>query len=97
MRLLLRSLPQHILSFNRRMSTQTIAVLAESELKNGQMKQVPFANGQVLLSRIDNQIHATSAYCTHYGAPLAKGVLSSGGRIVCPWHGGWPKFTLFLL
>jgi NADPH-dependent 2,4-dienoyl-CoA reductase/sulfur reductase-like enzyme/nitrite reductase/ring-hydroxylating ferredoxin subunit len=87
MRLLLRSLPQHILSFSRRMSTQTIAVLAESELKNGQMKQVPFANGQVLLSRIDNQIHATSAYCTHYGAPLAKGVLSSGGRIVCPWHG----------
>lgn len=23
--------------------------------------------------------------CSHYGAPLAKGVLS-GNRVVCPWH-----------
>ncbi|KAG8790155.1 hypothetical protein FRC17_009002, partial [Serendipita sp. 399] len=30
---------------------------------------------------------STSAYCTHYGAPLAKGVLSADGRITCPWHG----------
>lgn len=34
-----------------------------------------------------DKVHATSAFCTHYGAPLAKGVLTSDGRVVCPWHG----------
>ncbi|KAI0703812.1 hypothetical protein BC835DRAFT_1262345 [Cytidiella melzeri] len=67
---------------------KTIAVLDESELKDGQMKEVSFeGEGKVLLSRLGNSIHATSAFCTHYGAPLAKGVLTADGRVVCPWHG----------
>jgi len=41
----------------------------------------------VLLSRLGDDIHATSAFCTHYGAPLEKGVLTADGRVVCPWHG----------
>ncbi|THH31451.1 hypothetical protein EUX98_g2754 [Antrodiella citrinella] len=70
------------------MSTKTIAVLNETELKDGEMKQVDFeGEGKVLLSRLGDTIHATSAFCTHYGAPLAKGVLTSDGRVVCPWHG----------
>lgn len=69
------------------MSTKTIAVLDDAELQDGQMKEVAFENGNVLLSRLGDKIHATSAYCTHYGAPLATGVLSSDGRVVCPWHG----------
>ncbi|KAF8608560.1 FAD/NAD(P)-binding domain-containing protein [Ceratobasidium sp. AG-I] len=68
-------------------STKSIAVLDESELKDGQMKDVPFEDGKVLLSRLGDKIHATSAFCTHYGAPLAKGVLTNDGRVVCPWHG----------
>ena len=36
--------------------------------------------GKVLLSRLGDQINATSAFCTHYGAPLAKGVLTADGR-----------------
>ncbi|KAK7032856.1 hypothetical protein R3P38DRAFT_2919316 [Favolaschia claudopus] len=71
----------------RRMSLKTLAVLPESELKDGQMKEVAFGDGKVLLSRLGDQVHATSAFCTHYGAPLAKGVLTSDGRVVCPWHG----------
>ena len=35
-------------------------------------KQVDFGEGKVLLSKIGNDIHATSAFCTHYGAPLAS-------------------------
>ncbi|RDB26297.1 Apoptosis-inducing factor 1 [Hypsizygus marmoreus] len=69
------------------MSTKTIAVLDDAELQDGQMKEVSFEEGQVLLSRLGSKIHATSAFCTHYGAPLAKGVLTSDGRVVCPWHG----------
>jgi NADPH-dependent 2,4-dienoyl-CoA reductase/sulfur reductase-like enzyme/nitrite reductase/ring-hydroxylating ferredoxin subunit len=69
------------------MSTKTIAVLDLADLKDGQMKDVPFDSGTVLLSRLGDKVHATSAFCTHYGAPLVKGVLAADGRIVCPWHG----------
>ena len=48
-------------------STKSIAVLDESELKDGQMKDVPFEDGKVLLARLGDKIHATSAFCTHYG------------------------------
>ncbi|KAI0784481.1 hypothetical protein C8Q75DRAFT_779093 [Abortiporus biennis] len=72
----------------RKMSLKTIAVLDESDLKDGEMKQVDFeGEGKVLLSRLGDKIHATSAFCTHYGAPLAKGVLTADARVVCPWHG----------
>ncbi|KAJ7454778.1 hypothetical protein FB451DRAFT_1279347 [Mycena latifolia] len=71
----------------RRMSLKTLAVLPESELKDGQMKEVAFGDGKVLLSRLGDKVHATSAFCTHYGAPLANGVLTADGRVVCPWHG----------
>jgi NADPH-dependent 2,4-dienoyl-CoA reductase/sulfur reductase-like enzyme/nitrite reductase/ring-hydroxylating ferredoxin subunit len=69
------------------MSSKTIEVLDYAELKDGEMKEVSFEEGKVLLSRLGDKIHATSAFCTHYGAPLAKGVLTSDGRVVCPWHG----------
>lgn len=48
-------------------------------------KEVAFeGEGKVLLSRLGDKIHATSAFCTHYGAPLAKGVLTADGRVV--WY-----------
>lgn len=43
--------------------------------------------GKVLLLRVQDKIHATSANCTHYGAPLKNGVLTPEGRLTCPWHG----------
>ncbi|KAF5382137.1 hypothetical protein D9615_004300 [Tricholomella constricta] len=77
----------------RKMSTKTIAVLDDAELQDGQMKEVAFEDGKVLISRLGDKIHATSAFCTHYGAPLAKGVLTSDGRVVCPWHGACFKLS----
>ncbi|ELU42680.1 flavoprotein [Rhizoctonia solani AG-1 IA] len=65
-----------------RMSTKSIPVLDASELPDGQLKQVEFENGHVLLSKIGDKIHATSAFCTHYGV-RSKGVLTKDG----PWHG----------
>ncbi|EPX73286.1 apoptosis-inducing factor Aif1 [Schizosaccharomyces octosporus yFS286] len=41
----------------------------------------------VLLVRAKNQYFATAGKCSHYGAPLVNGAVTSNGRIVCPWHG----------
>lgn len=71
----------------RTMSTKTLPVLDANQLADGQMKEVAFDDGKVLVARLGDKVVSTSAYCTHYGAPLAKGVLSADGRITCPWHG----------
>ena len=44
--------------------------------------------GKVLLLHNGGRVHAMSARCTHYGAPLKNGVASVDGRLMCPWHGG---------
>ena len=62
-----------------------IAVAKTNELQNGQMQQIAVGDSEILLSKIEDKFYATGAFCSHYGAPLAKGVLC-GERIVCPWH-----------
>ena len=65
---------------------QTEAVVAQvNDLQNGQMQQVSVGETKVLLARINGEFHAVGAFCTHYQAPLAQGVLK-GDRLVCPWH-----------
>lgn len=39
----------------------------------------------VLLARVDGELHAIGAKCTHYGGPLGKG-LRVGETVRCPWH-----------
>jgi NADPH-dependent 2,4-dienoyl-CoA reductase/sulfur reductase-like enzyme/nitrite reductase/ring-hydroxylating ferredoxin subunit len=39
----------------------------------------------VLLARLDDGVHAVAAHCTHYGGPLAEGLVE-GDEIRCPWH-----------
>ncbi|KAF2177650.1 rubredoxin-NAD(+) reductase [Zopfia rhizophila CBS 207.26] len=59
-------------------------------LKNGEKQEVEVEGvegGKVLLSKVQDKLHATSANCTHYGAPLKNGVLTGDGRLTCPWHG----------
>jgi len=62
-----------------------IAVAKTTDLENGQMQQLEVEGSQILLSKIDDKFYATGAFCTHYGAPLVKGVLCDE-KIVCPWH-----------
>uniref|UniRef100_A0A8C1UQ23 Apoptosis inducing factor mitochondria associated 5 n=1 Tax=Cyprinus carpio TaxID=7962 RepID=A0A8C1UQ23_CYPCA len=61
-------------------------VCDEAELKDGEMMEVEVGDHNVLLVRCDGVYSAISNQCTHYGAPLSKGVLS-GQRVRCPWHG----------
>ena len=62
-----------------------VAVAKIDALQNGQMQQIAVGDSDILLSKIKDKFYATGAFCSHYGAPLAKGVLC-GERIVCPWH-----------
>ena len=65
--------------------------LTSLDMKNGDKKSVEVEGvegGKVLLCKVQGKVHATSANCTHYGAPLVKGVLAPDGRLTCPWHGG---------
>ena len=62
-----------------------IAVAKVNDLQSGQMQQIDVADSKILLSKVGDKFYATGAFCSHYGAPLAKGVLC-GARIVCPWH-----------
>ncbi len=55
------------------------------DLQDGELKEVQVGETKVLLSRIKGKFHAVGSVCTHYGGPLAEGVLS-GERVYCPWH-----------
>ncbi|KAG0652978.1 Apoptosis-inducing factor 1 [Hyphodiscus hymeniophilus] len=60
------------------------------DLKPGEKREVEvegIEEGKVLLCNVGGKISALGSKCTHYGAPLAKGVLTGDGRITCPWHG----------
>jgi Rieske Fe-S protein len=61
------------------------------DLKPGEKKEVEVEGvdeGKVLLCNVGGKVTAIGSKCTHYGAPLIKGVLTGDGRITCPWHGG---------
>jgi nitrite reductase/ring-hydroxylating ferredoxin subunit len=60
--------------------------LSPGEKKEFEVEGVQDA--KVLLVNHDSKVYALSPKCTHYGAPLVKGVLHQGFRLTCPWHGG---------
>ncbi len=57
-----------------------LAQLADGGLLLGRVGDEP-----VLLARRGEDIFAVAAICTHYGGPLADGLLV-GETIRCPWH-----------
>lgn len=65
--------------------------LSALDLKEGEKREVEVEGveeGKVLLVKFGGKTTALGSKCTHYGAPLAKGVLTGDGRLTCPWHGG---------
>jgi nitrite reductase/ring-hydroxylating ferredoxin subunit len=70
--------------------------IPSEDLKNGEKREVEvegFDETKVLLVKVAHKYHALSPRCTHYGAPLVKGILTGDGRLTCPWHGGVLSLT----
>jgi NADPH-dependent 2,4-dienoyl-CoA reductase/sulfur reductase-like enzyme/nitrite reductase/ring-hydroxylating ferredoxin subunit len=59
--------------------------IALSELRDGGMIAGHVGEEAVLLTRRDEEVFAIGATCTHYGGPLAEGLLV-GEMVRCPWH-----------
>ena len=65
------------------MPAHPVARLAD--LAPGTMTAAKAGDTEVLLCNVGGEVSALHPKCTHYGAPLADGVLN-GHRLVCPWH-----------
>jgi apoptosis-inducing factor 3 len=59
--------------------------IAEADLREGQPLLGEFDGEPVVLVRDQGRVHALGATCTHYGGPLAEGIVARG-TIRCPWH-----------
>jgi NADPH-dependent 2,4-dienoyl-CoA reductase/sulfur reductase-like enzyme/nitrite reductase/ring-hydroxylating ferredoxin subunit len=59
--------------------------IASSELGEGEKIEGLVGGDRVLLVRSGGAVHAIGAQCTHYGAPLANGLVV-GDTIRCPLH-----------
>ncbi len=64
---------------------QWTRVAKEEELAEGKPISVKVGKSTVLIVRQGDNIHACGGKCSHYGGPLAEGLLM-GDVITCPWH-----------
>src|SRR5436190_5008100 len=59
--------------------------IADADVRDG-APLIGHARGEaVILVRDGGRVHALGATCTHYGGPLAEGVVAAGA-VHCPWH-----------
>lgn len=65
--------------------TDFVAVLADSDLAEGQPRRVVHDGVPILLVRRKARIFAMAGTCSHFGAPLAEGKIV-GDSIQCPWR-----------
>src|SRR5579885_3048859 len=63
-----------------------VGAIAETELKDGELKKADVAGVPVLLLRKGGKIEAIVERCSHLGGPLSEGELIENS-VRCPWHG----------
>ena len=65
--------------------SREIDIAKVDELQDGEMKGVEVEGLKILLIRLEGKFYAIGGECSHYGGPLAEGVLC-GEEVTCPWH-----------
>ena len=68
------------------MPKEFVPVLADAELREGEMKRADAGGVPVLLVRCEGDVCALAHKCSHLGGPLSEGKLE-GDVVQCPWHG----------
>ncbi len=68
-----------------------VAVMAEAELRENELRRVDASGMPVMLVRRGNRIYAIAETCAHLGGPLSEGKLEDA-TVRCPWHGS--RFSL---
>ncbi|HEX5313458.1 MAG TPA: Rieske 2Fe-2S domain-containing protein, partial [Gammaproteobacteria bacterium] len=61
------------------------AGVALADIPEGGMVAGHVGDAPVLLARVDGELRAIGAKCTHYGGPLGEGLVV-GETVRCPWH-----------
>ncbi|KAI8158783.1 NADH-dependent flavin oxidoreductase nadA [Colletotrichum sp. SAR 10_70] len=72
------------------MADYKLKAVSSLSLRPGDKQEVEvegIEGAKVLLVNAGGKIQAVGPKCTHFGAPLVKGVLTTSGRLTCPWHG----------
>jgi len=65
-----------------------VEIVDSHTIEEGQMKEIAVGEGKsdkVLISRFNGKLYAIGAYCSHFGFPLAKGMLFDD-KVLCPLH-----------
>lgn len=62
-----------------------MAGISSDQVPEGGMLAGRVGHDAVLIARVDGKCFAIGATCSHYGGPLAEGILV-GTTIRCPWH-----------
>lgn len=61
-------------------------VADESEVAEGELLGREVAGNKILLTRLEGELCAAGAVCSHAGGPLGENPLQDG-QLSCPWHG----------
>jgi NADPH-dependent 2,4-dienoyl-CoA reductase/sulfur reductase-like enzyme/nitrite reductase/ring-hydroxylating ferredoxin subunit len=65
--------------------SREIDIAGVNELHDGEMKGVEVEGLKIVVTRLEGEFYAIGGECSHYGGPLAEGVLC-GEEVTCPWH-----------
>ncbi|RWS26139.1 apoptosis-inducing factor 3-like isoform X4 [Leptotrombidium deliense] len=74
-----------VLIVGRGVTTAKDCVSATSDVNDNELKEFAVEDGKVVIAKQNGVFHALGSKCSHYGAPLEKGVLYNG-YLRCPWH-----------
>lgn len=68
---------------------QTINIGLPGDFIDGKLSEVQIGddkeNDIIIVTRVNGKLYACGAKCSHFGAPLSKGMFFED-RVYCPWH-----------